>query len=62
MRAHVPARQRELPLGPVDVPEPLLRAAFERLRARVTFEEAMQWSHFRIVLRHTALAIARRRR
>lgn len=54
--------QFALPLGQVDPPEHLLRAAWERSRLKFDFEEAMRLTHFRICLRHMAMVIARRQR
>lgn len=53
--------QLALPLGEVPVSESRLRLAFAQCRARVSFEEAMKWNHFRIALRHLALPSGRRR-
>lgn len=54
MRHH---QQLSLPIGQVDVPEHLMRAAWEQERNRLQkgFEEAMQIPHFRICLKHLAL-------
>lgn len=51
-------RQFALPLGQVDPPEHLLRAAWQRSRLKIDFEEAMRLTHFRICLRHLAMSMA----
>lgn len=53
-------QQLALPLGQVEIPESLLRAAWERCRLQQSFEEAMGIYHFRISLSHVALSIARK--
>lgn len=53
-------RQLALQLGQVDPPEHLLRTAWERSRLKISFEEAMAVYHFRISLKHVAMAIARK--
>jgi hypothetical protein len=58
MRRH---QQLVLPLGQVDLPEKLLRAAWERSRLSQSFEEAMQLTHLRIGLKYVALVIAKQR-
>jgi hypothetical protein len=52
-------QQFALPLGQVEVPESLMRAAWERERGRlrVGFEAAMDTPSFRICLKHIALAM-----
>ena len=52
------ARQLALPIGEVEPPESLLRAAWERSRLKIDFEEAMRLTHFRICLRHLAMSMA----
>lgn len=60
------AQQLALPIGQVDPPEHLLRAAWERSRLRQSFEEAMGLYHLRTALKHVAMSMAaskwRRRR
>lgn len=51
-------QQLALPIGQVEPPEHLLRAAWERCRLQQSFEEAMQLTHFRIALRRTAMVMA----
>ena len=51
-------RQLALPLGSVEPPEHLLRAAWERSRLQQSFEEVMRWQHFRIGLKHMAMSMA----
>ena len=53
-------QQLALPLGQVEVPEHLLRAAWERSRLKQSFEEAMQLAHLRISLKHVAIVMAGR--
>lgn len=54
--------QLALPLGQVDPPEHLLRAAWERSELPRSFEESMQLTHFRIGLKRMAMAMANNRR
>lgn len=53
-------QQLALPLGQVNIPENLLRTAWERCRLQQSFEEAMQLAHLRISLSHVAMSIARK--
>lgn len=55
-------QQLALPLGHVEIPENLLRTAWERSQLKIDFEEAMQLYHFRTALKHVAIAIAKRGR
>ena len=38
-------------------PESLLRAAWERSRLKIDFEEAMRLTHFRICLKHLTMSM-----
>lgn len=51
-------RQLALPIGQVEPPEHLLRAAWERSRLKIDFDEAMRVTHFRICLKHLAMVMA----
>ncbi|HLP97503.1 MAG TPA: hypothetical protein VK149_03560 [Sideroxyarcus sp.] len=52
-------QQLALPIGPVEVPDHLMRAAYERERDRLrcSFEAAMENTGFRICLRHIAIGL-----
>lgn len=54
-------QQLALPLGQVDPPEDLLRAAWRDSRLQQSFEEAMGLLHFRIALRRMAMVMAARK-
>lgn len=60
MRRHI--RQCALDLGVTEIPERLLRAAFERtpIRWRLSFEDAMQVPMWRICIRNLAISMQRR--
>lgn len=53
-------QQLALPLGQVDPPDELLRAAWRASRVPQSFERAMELSHFRTGLKRVAIAMARK--
>ncbi|HQS59952.1 MAG TPA: hypothetical protein PLU16_15795 [Gallionellaceae bacterium] len=53
-------QQLALPLEQVEIPESLLRTAWERSQLKQSFEEAMQLTHLRISLSRVAMSIARK--
>jgi hypothetical protein len=55
-------QQFSLALGEVEPPEDLMRAAWQRSRLKLSFDEAMRVTHFRICLRHLAMLAARGRK
>lgn len=48
-------QQFSLALGEVELPEDLMRAAWQRSRLKLSFDEAMRVTHFRICLRRLAM-------
>lgn len=54
-------QQLALPLGQIDPPEHLLRAAWRASGVPQSFDEAMQLSHFRTGLKQMAMAMAARK-
>lgn len=54
--------QLALPLGVTEIPESALRAAFERCRLGLSFEEAMQQPMFQICIKNVVIAKAIKRR
>lgn len=56
-RASIPQHERLR-----EMPESLLRTAWERARLGIAFEEAMQLVHFRIALGRMAMIMASKRR
>lgn len=56
--------QLALPLGVTEVPESALRAAFERCRIGLSFEEAIKQPMYQLCLRNVVIAqtIKKRRR
>jgi hypothetical protein len=54
--------QLALPIGKVEVPEHLLRAAYERSRLQIGFDQAMALTHFRICFKRLALARLKRKK
>jgi hypothetical protein len=55
------SHQLALPIGKVEVPEHLLRAAYERSRLQIGFDQAMALTHFRIGLKRLALTMIKRK-
>lgn len=51
------SNQLALPIGTVEPPEELLREAHQRSRVPKSFEEAMQFTHFRIAFKRMAIAM-----
>lgn len=51
-------QQLALPLGQIDPPEDLLRAAWRASGVPQSFERAMELSHFRTGLKRMAIAMA----
>lgn len=60
MRRGTSRRQCSLPLGVTEVPERLLRAAYERVPIRLTlsFEQAMEERMWRLCIRNIAITTA----
>jgi hypothetical protein len=64
MRRGCSRRQRPLPLGVTEVPEQLLRAAYDRVatRLKLSYEEAMEDGMWRMCIRNIAITTAMKRR
>ena len=58
----LPLSLRSAGIDGVELPESLLRAAWESSRLKIGFEEAMALTYFRIGLRHMAMIMALKRR
>lgn len=62
MRRSRSRHQKRLPLEIVEIPEGVMRAAYQRCRLAVSFEAAMQDRGLKVCLRNVAVSVMRKGR